>query len=173
MITFLKELNLKKINRKQLVVVFLVGVLLVVISIPTSENESTDERVEEELQVIEVSEEEYQDKMERKLEEILAEVEGVGDVKVMITLEGSSELIVEKDQTIEENEIKEETIYEDNSDGQTPYVKQEYYPTVEGVVVIASGGDSSVVIANITEAIQALFDVDTHKIKIMKMIINE
>ncbi len=44
------------------------------------------------------------------------------------------------------------------------------YPEVEGVVVIASGGDNSVVIENITEAIQALFEVDTHKIKIMKMI---
>jgi stage III sporulation protein AG len=39
---------------------------------------------------------------------------------------------------------------------------------VEGVVVIAEGGGNAVVIKNITEAIQALFDVDTHKIKVMK-----
>ena len=34
--------------------------------------------------------------------------------------------------------------------------------------VIAEGGNNAVVVKNITEAVQALFDVDTHKIKIMK-----
>ena len=36
------------------------------------------------------------------------------------------------------------------------------------VIVIAEGGDNPVVIENITEAVQALFGVDTHKIKVMK-----
>ena len=39
---------------------------------------------------------------------------------------------------------------------------------VEGVVVIADGGDNAVVAQNITEAVQALFGVEAHKIKIMK-----
>ena len=30
------------------------------------------------------------------------------------------------------------------------------------------GGDNAIVIENITEAVQALFGVDTHKIKVMK-----
>ena len=48
-------------------------------------------------------------------------------------------------------------------------VKKEMTPKIEGVVVIAQGGDDPVVMKNITEAVQALFDVDTHKIKVMKM----
>ncbi|MFR1159532.1 MAG: hypothetical protein ACLSD7_11495 [Coprococcus phoceensis] len=60
-------------------------------------------------------------------------------------------------------------MYNSTSGGeQTPYVTKEVNPKVEGVVVIAEGGGNAVVIKNITEAIQALFDVDTHKIKVMK-----
>ncbi len=46
---------------------------------------------------------------------------------------------------------------------------KELSPKVEGVVVIAEGGDKGVVVQNITEAVQALFGVDTHKIKVMKL----
>ena len=41
-------------------------------------------------------------------------------------------------------------------------------PEIEGVVVIADGGDNAVVVQDITEAVQALFGVEAHKIKIMK-----
>ena len=42
-------------------------------------------------------------------------------------------------------------------------------PVVEGVVVVAQGGDRPEVSKNITEAIVALFDIEPHKIKIVKM----
>ena len=45
---------------------------------------------------------------------------------------------------------------------------KELLPEVEGVIVIAEGGDNAVVARNITEAVQALFGVEAHKIKIMK-----
>ena len=46
----------------------------------------------------------YEEKMEKKLSETLSMVEGVGRVKVMVTLENSSESVVEKDIP---NKIKE------------------------------------------------------------------
>ena len=39
---------------------------------------------------------------------------------------------------------------------------------VEGVAIIAEGAENAVVIKNITDVVQALFDVDSHKIKVMK-----
>lgn len=39
---------------------------------------------------------------------------------------------------------------------------------IEGVVVIADGGGNAVVVRNITEVVQALFDVDSHKIKVIR-----
>ena len=38
---------------------------------------------------------------------------------------------------------------------------------VEGIVVVAEGGENSVVVRNITDVVRALFDVDSHKIKVI------
>ena len=43
-------------------------------------------------------------------------------------------------------------------------------PQVEGVVIVAEGVGNSVVERNIQQAVMALFPVEAHKIKIMKMI---
>ena len=113
-------------------------------------------------------------------------VVGVGNVKVMITLKSSEENVVEKDQQSDGQSVEEEdsqggkrmtketssdktSIYEQKSDGtQVPYVSKKLSPEVEGVIVIADGGDNAVVVQNITGAIQALYGVEAHKIKVMK-----
>lgn len=46
-------------------------------------------------------------------------------------------------------------------------------PQVEGVLVIAEGGDKSSVKEEIIGAAQALFGIEPHKIKIMKMEVEE
>ena len=42
-------------------------------------------------------------------------------------------------------------------------------PEVSGVLVVAEGGDDPVTVREITEAVQALFGIEAHKIKVMKM----
>ncbi len=128
----------------------------------------------------------YTDFLESTLEDVLLTMEGAGKVKVMITLEDSGETVVEKDVTTGldsstqvdadgashntgSNEKTGETVYV-NEDGETyPYVRQVLCPKVKGVLVSAQGGDNQTVKKNITEAIQALFGIDAHKIKIIKM----
>ena len=105
---------------------------------------------------------------------------------VMITLKSGGQKIIEKDQsgssqtteeedseggkrTVEDSTSDKTSIYEQDSDGSsTPYVSKELSPEIEGVVVIADGGGNAVTAQNITEAVQALFGVEAHKIKIMK-----
>ena len=174
-----------KPKKQQLLIILMIGILLAVTVVPDSPKKKLEtENKETESQF------DYEEKMERKLEEVLSKVEGVGKVKVMITLQESSEKILEKDEesikdSIEEkdaqggirstfnNQYKETTIYKGREEEQKPYIKKELSPKIEGVVVIAQGGENKVAVKNMTEAVQALFEVEPHKIKIMKMIQNK
>lgn len=131
--------------------------------------------------------EEYESYVEHKLEQAISSMEGAGRVKVMVTVSASKELVVEKDmpvirnnttendaeggnRSVSEWEETEETVYGKESDGSSrPYVIKTLQPVIEGVVVVAEGGGSVTVNKNITEAIVALFGVEPHKIKVVKM----
>lgn len=182
--------ELKHLKKDQLLILLLAGILLLVISLPT-------EKKGEKQGVSQVSsssqgeqnlwdEEAYREALEVHLEELFSRMEGAGEVEVMITLASSSEKIVEKDTNGESEMITEEdsaggnrrttnivndetTVYGGETDQEHPYVSKELTPQVEGVVVLAAGGDDAVVKKNITEAAQALFGIDTHKIRIIKM----
>lgn len=120
------EIKLGKYLQKknQWLILLLVGVLLVVIAIPTDTKSKDDSLIS--YDEIDMSESE----MEKRLEYLLGQMQGVGKVHVMIT-------------------------YQDD--------KQ-----VEGIVIITEGGGNSVVVRNITEVVQALFEVDSHKIKVIE-----
>ncbi len=124
---------------------------------------------------------------EEKLKQNLSCIDGVGEVEVLITLKESEERVPEKDipeeiketvetdseggnRTVTEKNLKESTIYTVNEAGQSvPYVSKVIQPVVEGVVVIAQGGDSDTVKLNIIETIKVLFAIDVNKIRVVKM----
>lgn len=130
---------------------------------------------------------EYIDTLEHKLDTILSYMEGAGRVKTMITLHSSKEEVVEKDtpntrsstseadaeggnRNVDDMSNEEITVYSKDKDGnQIPYVIKSIEPDIEGVLVLAQGGDSAYVKKNITEIIQALFGIEAHKIKVVKM----
>ncbi len=125
--------------------------------------------------------------LENALEQLLTTVDGVGQVKVMVTLEDGGEKIIEKDistarqgttevdsaggsrNTTDISE-QEETVFDGQGSGETPFVRQVKYPKVSGVVVSAEGGGNTQTVQKITKAIQALFGIEAHKIIIVKMI---
>ena len=178
----LKTFTDKKLKKDQLLILLLVGILLLVIAIPAQ-----PEREEKEEQQTDTaySSGDYAGDMERRLENILSQIWGAGEVEVMITLESSAEKVVEKDRssqtdtvtesgstestrTSKSSSTSESSVYGGSGNQEEPYVSKEISPKVRGVLVVASGGDKAVVKQNIMEAVQALFDIDTHKIRIMK-----
>ena len=183
--------KLRHMRKDQLLIFFLVGVLLLVIALPsgTKEKEKDSRHSEidgEEAVGTQAEEQDYARYLERRLEETLSQLDGAGNVRVMVTLQSSAQKIVEKDtqgerdaiteedsqggrRTSENTSYQETTVYEGMGEkSQEPYVSKELTPRVEGVVVLAEGGENALVKRNITEAIQALFGIDTHKIRIMK-----
>lgn len=185
--------QMKNMKKEQLFVWILLGALVVVILLPVQKDEKRE--MEKDSSSVGISapavDESVSDDqvscMEKELEEILSSVQGVGKVRVMLTLESTNTKIVEKDipdssssqkqqdqdgsmQESVSSSAEEKTVYEKSRDGdQIPYVISEEYPDVRGVLVIAQGGSSPEVVREIQEAVQALFHVEPHKIKVMKM----
>lgn len=128
----------------------------------------------------------YEAELEARLTYLLGQIEGAGKVQVMVTVSRSSELILQSDTFREESIIREtdsqggirdntqwqedrQTVLTGGGSGTQPYVVGEIMPQVEGVVVACEGGDRPTVQAEISAAVQALFDLAPHKIKVCKM----
>lgn len=189
-----------KLKKENMIIFILFGVLLFIIAIPTKENKSgksvlTDNKskiIEKENDIettvtTETLEQEYITYLEKKLENTLSFVEGVGKIKVMVTVSNSQKEVVEKDRitnrssttetdseggtrNVNNTESTESTLYTVDEDGnQVPYVTQVYEPEITGVMVVAQGAGRGNVNSDISEAIQALFGIEAHKIKIAKM----
>lgn len=197
----------KFFRKDRLLIILLTGVLLLVIALPSSDHKESlgpggDKKAGEEKGAVsgasdqsdgssDTSGEDYAACMEERLSKALYQVEGVGRVKVMVTLQASAERVVEKDMEKDSETVSEEdgqggvrstkksisgetTVFTEGGGEGTaasgaPYVTKELSPKVEGVMVVAEGGGRAEVVQSITEAVQALFDVDTHKIKVMKL----
>lgn len=160
---WMKDHKTGKLKKDQLLILFLSGILLLVIALPVSKEEKKEtaraDAVKNEENSVKVA---YETDLENKLEQVLSKVEGVGKVEVMIHFASSSEKIVEKDE--------QTTVYEHlENGGEVPYVVKEVSAVPDGIVVIAQGGGNKAVRKEIMDAVQALFAVEAHKIKIMKM----
>ena len=181
--------KLKGIPKNQLLIGGLAGVLLLVIALPTEQKKQQETELsqgkESGVEQPAANYSGYEKELERKLEEILTAMEGVGKVEVMSTLQDNGEQVLEKDisrnsqEVTEEGEVKrntyesqyqEETVFvkESGNEGQ-PFIAKESVPAVEGVLVVAEGGGNGKVAKNISDAVLALFPVEVHKIKVVKM----
>ena len=151
------------LKKEQIVVVLLAGILLLIIAMPVKKKDTEEQTVQSAPSSETSQKTNYEDRLQQRLKEVLAEVKGIGKTDVFVTFEDTGERVVEKDGT--------DTVYSKDSKGnQEPYLSNERYPKISGVVVVAEGGEDPHVIQNIQEAVQALFQVEAHKIKVMKMV---
>ena len=204
---FIKSKGIEKwFQRDNFIILVLAGILLLVIALPTKDTSKTNEGTQQSKQntidtaqnlkgsTTEIqsqpneqseSEGDYLASLETRLEKIISGM-GVGKVRVMITLQSSEELVVEKDKPLTrattterdseggsrdvyQTDTKEETIYTTIGNDSQPYVIKTLMPTVEGVVVVAEGAGIGENSKNISEAVQALFGIEAHKIKVLKL----
>lgn len=177
--SYMKIRNLKK---EYLLAALLIGILLMVIVLPTKEEDPEAEKTETDSAEPDAAEQEaVEEDLETRLQEMLASMQGVGKVRVLITWKSTGERVVEKDRTTSEqkqeaegeqsvqSDTQEQTVFYDTENGSTPYIVKEVAPSVKGVLVIAEGADDPVVVQNITDSIMALFSIESHKIKVVRM----
>lgn len=137
-----KKFSFKNLKKDQLLILLLAGILLMVIAVPagkTKEHASsasdgntgktvrgTSDGTDEEM---------YTTYLEDRLSRILSQIEGAGEVKVMITLKSSAEKVLDKD-----TESDQETVTEEDSQGGT---RQSSKASKKENTVYASDSDST------------------------------
>ncbi|MCL2048619.1 MAG: hypothetical protein FWG87_07805 [Defluviitaleaceae bacterium] len=129
----------------------------------------------------------YEQAMEHRLEEFFALVEGAGKVRVMVSPLGGRETVFAVDTNMSQShtteqdsqggtretrshQSHEQTVIISNRQGaDTPLVLREIQPRIEGIVIIAEGGDSPFVREALTRAARAVLGLDAHMIQVLTM----
>lgn len=108
------------------------------------------------------------------LEEILAQIQGVGKVRVLLTESAGAETIYQTDEdsstSADSQSIRIETvIVSDDSRAESGLVRQVNPPTYLGAVVVCQGGDSPAVQLAVVEAVANATGLSADRIAVLKM----
>lgn len=124
--------------------------------------------------------------LEIRLETILSNISGVGNVKVFINYAESSETVAmynENSKTsvteetdtsggvrkVEETDSQKEVVYQDDSGNKTPIVQKTVQPKIEGAIITAKGASDINIKTSIIQAVEAATGLATHKIQVFEM----
>lgn len=123
------------------------------------------------------------DEFEKKLENILKKINGVGNVSVLLTYSESSSLVPiynisqststteEKDtsggtRTITSEDNKKDVITDSTSNVIT---EKKIMPKIEGAIITAEGANNANIKSNIISAVEAVTGLANHKIQVFEM----
>ena len=93
--------------------------------------------------------EEYRQGLQSSLSSMLSQIEGVGDVSVLLTIENSVE-----------------GVYLENNSTKTKDIE----PVVRGVVVACEGGDEPVTLERVTDAVTKALNISSAKVCVTKLV---
>ena len=108
------------------------------------------------------------------LEEVLGTINGVGRVRIMLTLRSGSTLRLAEDSTISDStggqtkQEKQVLTVNRGSGRQEVVVTQQLYPTYQGAVVVCEGAGSSTVRLAVVNAVSVLTGLSSDKISVVK-----
>ena len=178
-------------NIYNLLIVFLVGVLLVIVtnffkttSTIGAEPASADAKQNGQYTQNEMSS--YEQAKKNELKYILSQIDGVGRVEVMINFGSGEEQVPAINITNNTSSTKEkdnqggERTTTQNSNGSTivttskggstePFILKKVNPKITGVLVVAEGAEDSKVKANIMTAVKKVFELTADKVEVYSM----
>lgn len=114
----------------------------------------------------------YAEKMENRLENMLSQIDGVGQCSVMITVSGGAiySYAQNAQQEIGENvnELKREHVILDKDNGDSPLVESVRNPEIVGVIIACEGGEHNVVRECVVSAVGAALGIPSNRICVTK-----
>ena len=111
---------------------------------------------------------------EKRMAEVLGTINGVGRVRIMLTLRSGSTLRLAEDSTISDStggqtkQEKQVLTVNRGSGRQEVVVTQQLYPTYQGAVVVCEGAGSSTVRLAVVNAVSVLTGLSSDKISVVK-----
>lgn len=123
----------------------------------------------------------YRQELESELGSILSSIDGAGQVRVMITLQGSYEYIYAQEnknssdssQKADSSDLREETensyIIIDTDEGEKALIRTELSPSIAGVVVVCEGADDELVCQRIMLAVTTALDISSKRVCVIKL----
>ncbi len=156
------------------VVLGIIGMLLILLS--GFFKSDGDKKPAAKIKTMSVNTAEYQDEIENQLVNILEKIDGVGKVKVMVTIEGSTEYVYAEEYDTkndngkdkESQDYKNKVVIIDNGKEKEALVKKVLKPKVSGVIVVCEGGNSPSTSEKIYRAVSAVLDIPSNKICVAK-----
>ncbi len=154
---------------KYAVLVLLLGIALMLL--PFGKKEETTET---EVQVETLSDEAYAQTLEQRLEDMLCQVSGAGQVRVMLTLQTGSRTEYQTDTQISDSETQSQeerktVILSEGSAYDKAAVSAVQYPRFQGALILCQGADQSTVRLSLVNAVAALTGLSSGQITVIKM----
>lgn len=117
------------------------------------------------------SAEDYRAALESELTEILTAMEGVGEVRVLVTLDGSEEYRYAKtdDRTVSENQSRSSVSYVTVGGSREALLESVAHPGVTGVVVACEGASSYQVQEEVTHAVSVACGLPMNKVCVTRL----
>ena len=141
------------------VLVLLIGLGLMLL--PTPQKQPASTAADRETGSVSAAEE---------LEQILAQIQGVGRVKVLLTQAAGEITVYQKNTDQSADSVREDTVLvTDDSRAEQGLVRQVLPPKYQGAVIVCQGGDRATVRLNIVEAVSAVTGLTSDKITVLKM----
>ena len=167
--------KLINVPKNKLIKIIVIVLLVSVFGIFLSESFSSNSKKEQTKEKSSDTSLDYESGIEKKLSKILSEIDGIGKVKVMITLDSGSENIYSSDKensvqnsgsAISSSEKKKYLIVD--NDGEEPVLEKEVKPTIRGVIVVCEGADNVDVREAVIQAINAGLGVPLSNISVVR-----
>lgn len=164
----MKKINITELWKKYkfVLLIILVGIMLMLLPTGKKTQEAVKKNSTEESTF-------SLEDTEEKMSDILSHIQGVGHIRVMLTLKSGSQLHLAEDISRSGKETdtrfdSETVTINCGSGSQEVVVTQQIYPTYQGAVIVCQGAEQSSVRLAITEAVSALTGLSADKISIVK-----
>lgn len=150
-----------------IVLIGIVGILLLTLSeiIPDKDDEQKLQDNDTKTESIT----EYEQNLEKRLEDLLTSVDGAGKVRVMLTLDcGDESVYATENKSSEKSDEKSYVLIENDGENGGLLLKVSQ-PQVRGVAVVCEGADSAKVKQEITGTLTVVLGISTNRVNIAKM----